>query len=117
MNAPSPMLVTLLGIARSAKVVQEENASLPIATTPEPIVTLLRLVQELKALVKKPTIAPIPPNWKTEGYLDRLPLDPWGKPYQYLQPGLHGDIDIMSFGADGVAGGTGGDADIGSWEL
>jgi len=71
--------------------------------------------QGLQALVKKPTIAPVPANWK--GYLERLPEDPWHHPYQYLQPGLHGDMDIMSFGADGAAGGEGNDADIGSWEL
>ncbi len=71
--------------------------------------------QGLQALVKKPTVAPIPGNWKS--YLDRLPQDPWKHPYQYLQPGLHGEIDVMSFGADGVAGGEGNDADIGSWEL
>lgn len=73
--------------------------------------------QGLQALVKKPAIAPIPPNWKSEGYLERLPQDPWKHAYQYLQPGLHGEVDVMSFGADGVAGGEGNDADIGSWEL
>src|SRR5271169_2744632 len=46
--------------------------------------------QGLQALVKKPTITPIPDNWKGNGYLERLPKDPWGNPYQYLQPGLHG---------------------------
>jgi general secretion pathway protein G len=46
-----------------------------------------------------------------------LPKDPWGQPYQYLNPGLHGEIDVFSFGADGQAGGTGVDADIGSWDL
>ncbi|HEY5993670.1 MAG TPA: type II secretion system major pseudopilin GspG [Gallionellaceae bacterium] len=71
--------------------------------------------QGLQALVKKPTIPPVPPNWK-EGYLDVLRNDPWGHPYQYLQPGLHGDVDIVSFGADGVAGGEGNDADINSWD-
>ncbi len=71
--------------------------------------------QGLQALVKKPAIAPVPSNWK--GYLERLPEDPWHHPYQYLQPGLHGDIDIMSLGKDGAAGGEGDDADIGSWEL
>lgn len=70
--------------------------------------------QGLQALVTKPTIPPIPPNWKQ--YMDSLPKDPWGHPYQYLQPGLHGDVDVFSFGADGVAGGEGNDADIGSWE-
>ncbi len=73
--------------------------------------------QGLQALIKRPTTAPIPPNWKTGGYLDRLPRDPWGNPYQYLQPGLHGDVDVMSLGANGAPGGDGNDADIGSWDL
>jgi general secretion pathway protein G len=73
--------------------------------------------QGLSALVARPTVAPIPPNWKPNGYLERLPKDPWGQPYQYLNPGLHGEIDVFSFGADGQAGGTGVDADIGSWDL
>ncbi|MDO8988183.1 MAG: type II secretion system major pseudopilin GspG [Sideroxyarcus sp.] len=72
--------------------------------------------QGLLALVKKPTIEPIPTNWKSEGYLDRVPKDPWGTPYQYLQPGVHGAIDVFSFGADRAAGGEGNDADIGSWQ-
>jgi len=73
--------------------------------------------QGLQALVSKPSSAPIPPNWKGNGYLEKLPNDPWGNAYQYLQPGLHGDVDVMSLGADGAAGGEGSDADIGSWEL
>lgn len=73
--------------------------------------------QGLSALVVRPTIAPLPPNWKPNGYLDRLPNDPWGHPYQYLNPGVHGEIDVFSFGADGAPGGTGADADIGSWDL
>ncbi len=72
--------------------------------------------QGLAALVKKPTIEPIPANWKSEGYLDRVPKDPWGTPYQYLQPGVHGQIDVFSFGADRASGGEGNDADIGSWQ-
>ncbi len=72
--------------------------------------------QGLQALVKKPATAPIPNNWKEGGYLDHLPLDPWGNPYQYLNPGIHDKIDVMSLGADGAAGGEGNDADIGSWE-
>ncbi len=71
--------------------------------------------QGLQALVTRPTMAPIPPNWKTGGYLDRLNRDPWGNPYQYLSPGTHGEVDIFSYGADGKPGGTGNDADIGSW--
>ena len=72
--------------------------------------------QGLQALVTKPAIAPIPQNWKKGGYLERLPKDPWGNPYQYLQPGLHGDVDVSSLGADGAPGGEDNDADIGSWE-
>jgi general secretion pathway protein G len=64
-----------------------------------------------------PTLPPLPPNWKPNGYLDRLPKDPWGQPYQYLNPGLHGEIDVYSFGADGQPGGTKNDADVGSWDL
>jgi general secretion pathway protein G len=73
--------------------------------------------QGLQALVAQPTTAPIPTNWKGGGYIDRLPRDPWGNPYQYLNPGVHGEIDLFSFGADGAAGGEGNDADIGSWAL
>jgi len=73
--------------------------------------------QGLAALVTAPTIPPLAPNWKSGGYLERLPKDPWGNPYQYLNPGIHGEIDVLSFGADGVAGGDGFDADIGSWTL
>ena len=73
--------------------------------------------QGLQALVTKPTTAPVPGNWKQGGYLERLPRDPWGNPYQYLNPGLKGEIDVFSNGADGKPGGTGVDADIGSWDL
>ena len=71
--------------------------------------------QGLVALVKRPEIEPLPDNWKS--YLEKLPQDPWDNPYQYLNPGLHGEIDIFSFGADGKPGGDGIDADIGSWQL
>jgi general secretion pathway protein G len=73
--------------------------------------------QGLQALVTRPNTPPEPTNWKGNGYLERLPKDPWGQPYQYLQPGLHGEVDVMSLGADGAAGGEGSDADIGSWSL
>ncbi|CAG1004165.1 Type II secretion system protein G [Myxococcaceae bacterium] len=71
--------------------------------------------QGLLALVAKPAVPPVPPNWKPGGYLERLPNDPWGFPYQYLNPGLRGEIDVFSLGADGKPGGEGADADIGSW--
>ncbi len=70
--------------------------------------------QGLQALVARPTAGPVPPNWKP--YLEKLPNDPWGRPYQYLNPGVKGEIDVMSFGADGQAGGEGRDADVGSWQ-
>jgi general secretion pathway protein G len=71
--------------------------------------------QGLQALVAKPAAAPIPANWKTGGYLERLPKDPWGRDYRYLNPGRHGEIDVYSLGADGEPGGEGNDADIGNW--
>ena len=71
--------------------------------------------QGLQALVTKPTSAPAPSNWKP--YLDKVPKDPWGNTYQYLSPGVHGEIDVFSLGADSQPGGTGADLDIGSWQL
>ena len=73
--------------------------------------------QGLQALISRPTLAPVPDNWKTGGYVEKLPLDPWGKPYQFLNPGLHGEIDVFSYGADGIPGGQGFDADLGNWSL
>ena len=70
--------------------------------------------QGIQSLLVKPTSGPVPNNWKL--YLEKLPNDPWGRPYQYLNPGIKGEIDVMSFGADGVSGGEGKDADIGSWQ-
>jgi general secretion pathway protein G len=70
--------------------------------------------QGLQALVTRPSEPPVPVNWKP--YLDKLPNDPWGRPYQYLNPGVKGEIDVMSFGADGQPGGEGKNADIGSWQ-
>ncbi len=73
--------------------------------------------QGLQALTAQPASAPLPPNWKAGGYLERLPRDPWGNPYHYLYPGVRSEIDVFSFGADGTAGGDGNDADVGSWAL
>ncbi len=72
--------------------------------------------QGLAALVTKPTTGPAANGWKTGGYIDKLPPDPWKNPYNYLSPGLHGEVDIFSYGADGQPGGAGADADIGSWD-
>lgn len=73
--------------------------------------------QGLQALVVRPAAEPVPSNWKGGGYIERLPKDPWGNPYQYLNPGVRGEIDVFSFGADGAPGGEGNDADVGSWNL
>jgi general secretion pathway protein G len=70
--------------------------------------------QGLQALVARPTSGTVPGNWHS--YLDKLPDDPWHHPYQYANPGVHGEIDVFSFGADGQPGGEGDDADIGSWQ-
>lgn len=69
--------------------------------------------QGLAALVSKPSLDPAPSNWTQ--YMDRLPVDPWGQPYQYLVPGVHGDFDIFTYGADAAPGGEGANADIGTW--
>ena len=70
--------------------------------------------QGLDALAHKPTVGQIPPNWHS--YVDKLPNDPWQRPYLYANPGVQGEIDVFSLGADGQNGGEGTDADIGSWQ-
>ena len=72
--------------------------------------------QGLTALVQKPTAGPAANGWKEGGYVEKLPKDPWGNNYQYLSPGLHGEIDVFSLGADGQPGGAGEDSDVGSWD-
>lgn len=71
--------------------------------------------QGLVALVTRPTQPPVPESWANGGYIDRVPTDPWGNPYQYLQPGIHDAFDIFTLGADGREGGSGADADRGTW--
>lgn len=71
--------------------------------------------QGLNALIAKPTSGPSANGWKEGGYIEKLPKDPWGNTYQYLSPGVKGEIDVFSYGADGQPGGTGDDADVGSW--
>ena len=73
--------------------------------------------QGLRALVEKPSSDPVPNNWKSGGYLEKIPKDPWGHEYLYLNPGIHQEIDVMSYGADGQQGGENFDADLGSWML
>lgn len=71
--------------------------------------------QGLQALIAKPGSGPVPPNWRGP-YIPKLPNDPWDRPYLYANPGLKGEIDVYSFGADGVTGGEDTNADIGSWQ-
>lgn len=73
--------------------------------------------QGLAALVTKPTGTPAANNWNEDGYLKKLPKDPWGSPYRYRQPGQQGKFDLYTLGADGQEGGDGEDADIGNWTL
>ena len=72
--------------------------------------------QGLQALIAKPNSEPLPNNWKAGGYIEKLPKDPWGNPYQMLSPGVRGEVDVFSYGADGQPGGAGINADIGSWD-
>lgn len=90
------------GLMQALKLYKLDNQRFPTAE------------QGLEALVQKPTASPIPNNWKS--YVEKLPNDPWGKPYQYANPGVKGEIDVFSLGADGQPGGEGPDADIGSWQ-
>ena len=72
--------------------------------------------QGLEALVEASTLEPEPRNFKEGGYLEEVPLDPWGRPYLYMSPGEHGEVDLYSLGADGLAGGEDQSLDIGNWK-
>jgi general secretion pathway protein G len=72
--------------------------------------------QGLSALVERPSLEPVPRNWKSDGYLESLPVDPWGNPYLYLSPGQNGPYDIFTYGADGARGGSGQNSDYGNWQ-
>ena len=73
--------------------------------------------QGLEALASKPTVGTEVKNYRTGGYIRRIPEDPWGNPYIYISPGSHGDFDIISLGADGLEGGDDNNTDIKNWEL
>jgi len=75
--------------------------------------------QGIEALVTPPDTPPVPQKWRDGGYLEKgkVPVDPWGNAFVYLSPGVHGDYDISSYGADGVSGGDGKNSDINSWEI
>nr|WP_282596021.1 type II secretion system major pseudopilin GspG [Spongiibacter thalassae] len=72
--------------------------------------------QGLPALVRRPETSPQPKNYRSNGYIKRLPDDPWGNPYLYIQPGEHGPYDLYSTGADGEEGGEGLASDIVNWQ-
>jgi general secretion pathway protein G len=93
----------IAGVMQALRLYRLDNGRYPSST------------QGLRALIERPSGNPAPPNWRQS--LERLPNDPWGAPYQYLNPGVRGEIDVFSFGADGQPGGEKNDADIGSWEL
>ncbi|RKZ37840.1 MAG: type II secretion system protein GspG [Gammaproteobacteria bacterium] len=92
-------------ISTALKLYKLDNYSYPITD------------QGLEALIIKTTVPPEPRQWKSGGYLDSLATDPWGFPYNYLSPGIHGEYDLYSQGADGQADGTDINADIGNWQL
>lgn len=94
----------LRGIENALKFYRLDNFSYPTTE------------QGLQALVTRPN-DPNVKNWKSGGYLERLPKDPWGNPYQYLSPGNNGEFDIYTLGRDGRPGGEGEDADIGNWDI
>jgi len=75
--------------------------------------------QGLESLIEKPTTGQVPGKYREGGYLEqkKIPIDPWGNPYIYVSPGVHGDFDILSYGGDGKEGGEGKDADIKSWDM
>jgi general secretion pathway protein G len=75
--------------------------------------------QGLESLIEKPATGQVPGKYREGGYLEqkKIPLDPWGNPYMYVSPGVHGDFDILSYGGDGREGGEGKDADIKSWDM
>ena len=73
--------------------------------------------QGLDALVAQPTTGKVPKNYPEAGYLDKLPADPWGSPYVYISPGMHGEYDLESYGADEEDGGEGKNEDVESWNL
>jgi general secretion pathway protein G len=99
--------VDILAIETALKLYKLDNGDYPTTE------------QGLAALVEKPSTEPVPLNWKEKGYLEKakMPVDPWGKEYLYLSPGVHDDYDLISYGADGVQGGEGKNKDVNSWDL
>lgn len=126
---PAAMKHQLIGVGETYTTDQYDDARILAAR--QDIATLMQALklyrldmgryptteQGLQALVAKPRSGPEATGWKQGGYIDRLPKDPWGNPYQYLSPGIRDEVDVFSLGADGEPGGANTDADIGSWDL
>ncbi|WP_321962348.1 type II secretion system major pseudopilin GspG [Paraburkholderia sp. J7] len=121
-----PVLLTVLFVSKTMTRPEEARHTLAkqdIATIMQALDSYRRdngryptQAQGLRALIEKSNTNPTPGVWKEGGYLARLPDDPWGNPYQYLNPGVHGEIDVFSYGQDARQGGEGDDTDVGSWE-
>lgn len=115
--------IVVINVLPSQDRAMVEKARADIATL-EQAVELYRLElltyptteQGLEALVTPPADARLAARYREGGYIRRLPSDPWGNPYLYLQPGEHGPVDIYSLGRDGRPGGEGQDSDIGNWD-
>jgi general secretion pathway protein G len=115
------VLPNVLGVADDARVTKAKHDISSLETALEQYKLdnyyYPTTAQGLEALVSKPAGDPQPKNYRAGGYIKSLSQDPWGNPYQYLSPGARGEIDIFSYGADGKPGGSGGEADIGNWNL
>jgi general secretion pathway protein G len=113
-----PAVIDSLGVAEVKKVRADMN-SLQTALKMYRMqnFTYPTTEQGLEALIEKPSLAPVPKNWKTGGYVEKLSKDPWGNDYQYVAPGEGGrEYDIMSLGADGISGGEDNNADLSVWD-
>ncbi|MDH3346531.1 MAG: type II secretion system major pseudopilin GspG [Desulfobulbaceae bacterium] len=73
--------------------------------------------QGLQALIEPPSAGKLAKKWRKGGYIEVIPKDPWDNEFIYIQPGIHRDFDLMSYGADGEQGGEDKYADINNWEL
>jgi len=109
MDAPDKARTTkaqqdISGIASALQLYRVDNGSYPSTE------------QNVEALIAKPGGEPAANNWKSGGYINKLPRDPWDRPYQYLSPGQHGDFDLYSLGADGKVGGDEMAKDVTNWE-
>jgi general secretion pathway protein G len=129
----TPILIFVLGIGAAIMVpkMMGRTDDARVAAAKTDVATLMQALklykmdngrfptteQGLQALVMNPPSGPAAKGWKEGGYIDKLPRDPWGNPYQYLNPGIYGAFDVFTLGADGQPSGTGYDADVGSWDL